>query len=273
MVYTWVCSTTMHVLFRCGVSRAKTEAAAVLGAPFAGIGVTDDYAAYKSLFTQHQLCWAHLIRKAIKLALQHPDHPEYATFLDALCETSHQTLRHQRDGRLSVGAARRRPSSCSTASAHSTSWRADRSGRDPAARGRLPPLADELMDNPDCLFVFVEHPTVEATNNRRERNAARSRSPRRSPHQQDGRQTATRCDPRGAGLAGHPLPATPTGQLISDNPLVEDRLVHLPAGTRRAPPDPTHRPPSPPKHDNTHQASRGRNTDSYRHMTANVTAP
>ena len=29
--YTWVFSTTMHVLFRCGVSRAKTEATAVLG--------------------------------------------------------------------------------------------------------------------------------------------------------------------------------------------------------------------------------------------------
>ena len=103
--YTWVFSTTMHVLFRCGVSRAKTEAAAVLGDSFAGIGVTDDYAAYKSLFTQHQLCWAHLIRKAIKLALQHPDHPEYATFLDELCATYHQALRHQRDGRLSVGRA------------------------------------------------------------------------------------------------------------------------------------------------------------------------
>jgi transposase len=71
--YTWVFSTTMHVLFRCGVSRAKTEAAAVLGDSFAGIGVTDDYAAYKGLFTQHQLCWAHLIRKAIKLAESGPN--------------------------------------------------------------------------------------------------------------------------------------------------------------------------------------------------------
>ena len=49
--YTWVFSTTMHVLYRCGVSRAKTEATAVLGESFAGIGVTDDYAAYQSLFT------------------------------------------------------------------------------------------------------------------------------------------------------------------------------------------------------------------------------
>ena len=32
---------------------------------------------------------------------------------------------------------------------------------------------NELLDNPDCLFVFVEHPTVEATNNRSERNARR----------------------------------------------------------------------------------------------------
>jgi hypothetical protein len=34
-------------------------------------------------------------------------------------------------------------------------------------------LQNELLDNPDCLFVFVEHPAVEATNNRSERNARR----------------------------------------------------------------------------------------------------
>ena len=62
--YTWVFSTAMHVLFRCGVSRKKEEATAVLGDAFAGIGVTDDYNAYKKLFSKHQLCWAHLIRKA-----------------------------------------------------------------------------------------------------------------------------------------------------------------------------------------------------------------
>ena len=53
--YTWVFSTGMHVLFRCGVTRKKSEATAVLGEFFNGIGVTDDYAAYKSLFSQHQL--------------------------------------------------------------------------------------------------------------------------------------------------------------------------------------------------------------------------
>ena len=56
--YTWVFSTAMHVLFRCGVSRKKDEATAVLGDSFDGIGVTDDYVAYKNLFSKHQLCWA-----------------------------------------------------------------------------------------------------------------------------------------------------------------------------------------------------------------------
>jgi transposase len=172
--YTWVFSTTMHVLFRCGVSRAKTEAAAVLGESFAGIGVTDDYAAYKSLFTQHQLCWAHLIRKAIKLALQHSDHPEYATFLDALCATYHQALRYQRDGRLSGGRAAKVEQLLDRIRQLCT-----RHGERIVADETPPHVADfirlqnELMDNPDCLFVFVENPTVEATNNRSERNARR----------------------------------------------------------------------------------------------------
>ena len=172
--YTWVFSTTMHVLFRCGVSRAKTEAAAVLGDSFAGIGVTDDYAAYKSLFTQHQLCWAHLIRKAIKRAMQHPDHPEYATFLDELCQTYHQALRHQRDGRLSVGRAAKAEQLLDRIRQLCT-----RHGERIVGDETPPHVADfirlqnELLDNPDCLFVFVEHPTVEATNNRSERNARR----------------------------------------------------------------------------------------------------
>jgi len=34
-------------------------------------------------------------------------------------------------------------------------------------------LQRELVDNVDCLFVFVEHPEVEPTNNRSERNARR----------------------------------------------------------------------------------------------------
>ena len=34
-------------------------------------------------------------------------------------------------------------------------------------------LQNELVDNLECLFVFVEHPEVEPTNNRSERNVRR----------------------------------------------------------------------------------------------------
>jgi transposase len=172
--YTWVFSTALHVLFRCGVSRSKTEAQAVLGDSFAGIGVTDDYAAYKDLFTQHQLCWAHLIRKAIKLALQYPDHREYAAFLDELCEIYREAIRHQNDGRLSVGRAEKVEQLLDRLRQLCT-----RHG-EPIVKDETPPhladfirLQNELMDNPNCLFVFVTNPAVEATNNRSERNVRR----------------------------------------------------------------------------------------------------
>jgi hypothetical protein len=69
----------MHVLFSLWVSRVKQKPA-VLGEEFDGIGVSDDYAAYKYLFNEHQLCWAHLLRKAIKLMLQHPTELVYREF-------------------------------------------------------------------------------------------------------------------------------------------------------------------------------------------------
>ena len=36
---------------------------------FDGIGVSDDAAVYQGRFAQAQKCWAHLLRKAIKLTL------------------------------------------------------------------------------------------------------------------------------------------------------------------------------------------------------------
>lgn len=101
--YTWAFSTAMHVLFRCGVGRGKAEAEAILGEQFQGIGVTDNYGAYQSLFLEHQLCWAHLLRKAIKLMLQHPGEAAYKLFLDELSDIYQQAVRWQKDRRLTVG--------------------------------------------------------------------------------------------------------------------------------------------------------------------------
>ncbi len=169
--YTWVFSTAMHVLFSCGVGRSKTEAEKILGPLFSGIGVTDDYCAYKKLFTQHQLCWAHLIRKAIKLALQHPDEKQYATFLDELFSIYQEAVRYQKDGRLSIGRAQKtldlQEKIRSLCTRHDETIDEDTM---PDREATFIRLQNELVDNVDCLFVFVEHPQVEPTNNRSERN-------------------------------------------------------------------------------------------------------
>jgi len=169
--YTWAFSNAMHVLFRCGVGRGKAEAEAILGEHFTGIGVTDDYGAYQALFLEHQLCWAHLLRKAIKLRLQHPDEAAYKPFLDDLYAIYQQAIVWQKDQRLSVGRAEKiillqdricelcdlsdREIDSETMSAHEQAFIR---------------LHKELIRGIDALFVFVAHPEVEATHNRSERN-------------------------------------------------------------------------------------------------------
>lgn len=69
-------------------------------ASFAGIVISDDAAVYAN-FTQSQKCWAHLLRKAIKLTLLEPENEEYRSFTDRLLEIYRKACRVQCDGRLS----------------------------------------------------------------------------------------------------------------------------------------------------------------------------
>lgn len=69
-------------------------------ASFAGLLISDDAAVYAH-FSHAQKCWAHLLRKAIKLTLQDPTHAAYRSFTDRLLEIYRQACRIQRDGRLS----------------------------------------------------------------------------------------------------------------------------------------------------------------------------
>lgn len=185
--YTWVFSTSMHVLYKCGVSRKKTEATNILGENFAGTGVTDDYAAYKSMFTKHQLCWAHLIRKAIKLALKNPNQPEYAKFLDELCSIydNAKQLREvslasdEPTGAATIKQLQDRITQLCTRSDEVviTPKTAEKSESSVTATSEPEAafinLQRELVENLDCLFVFVEQPEVDPTNNLSERNVRR----------------------------------------------------------------------------------------------------
>jgi transposase len=69
-------------------------------ATFAGIVISDHAAVYDH-FTAAQKCWAHLLRKAIKLTLQDPSNADYRTFTDRLLEIYRTACRIQRDQRFS----------------------------------------------------------------------------------------------------------------------------------------------------------------------------
>jgi transposase len=68
---------------------------------FSGLVISDDAAVYAN-FSQSQKCWAHLLRKAIKLTLQEPENLEYREFTDGLLAIYRQACRVQRDGRRSA---------------------------------------------------------------------------------------------------------------------------------------------------------------------------
>ena len=93
-------SEQVRVLFF-GVHKDADTLAKILDpTSFAGIVISDDAAVYAN-FTQSQKCWAHLLRKAIKLTLLEPANAEYRRFTDRLLEIYRAACRVQRDGRLS----------------------------------------------------------------------------------------------------------------------------------------------------------------------------
>jgi hypothetical protein len=76
-------------------------------ATFTGIMVSDDAAVYAN-FSRAQKCWAHLLRKAIKLAILEPHNAEYRRLADRLLEIYHAACRAQTDGRLGDAGRKRK---------------------------------------------------------------------------------------------------------------------------------------------------------------------
>jgi transposase len=169
--YTWIFSTLSTVLYKCGVGRGKVVLTEILGEQFDGIGVTDDYSAYQSQFTEHQLCWAHFLRKAIALSLRNPENGQYERFLKSLFAIYYDAVRASRDRRLSTGRqakVNRLQARIRMICRRYGEILDDTMAVDDTTFVRL---QNELVDNIEKLFVFVLHPEVESTNNRSEHQA------------------------------------------------------------------------------------------------------
>ena len=191
--YTWVFGTFADVYYRCGVGRGKEVLTEVLGEKFAGTGVTDDYAAYDSIFTRHQLCWAHFLRKAIELMLRHPTEKKYRNFYLRLLLIYRKAKRYQQDGRLSSGREAKVlelqgeiKKLCKRANEEIiTETQAKDRGLDSSCITSEPDrklilLQRQLVEKPECLFVFVLDTEVGSTNNQSERDLRAEAQSRKS---------------------------------------------------------------------------------------------
>ncbi|MCH5375907.1 MAG: transposase, partial [Planctomycetes bacterium] len=138
---------------------------------FAGVLVSDDAAVYRN-FTRAQKCWAHLIRKAIKLTLLHPENAEYRRFLDGLLALYGRANRIARDKRLRQQTRRKKVGGLEDElrALCESRYQDDREPTTEAEADYLR-LVKELMRllEAEELFTFVIHAEVDGTNNEAER--------------------------------------------------------------------------------------------------------
>jgi transposase len=139
---------------------------------FHGIGVSDDAAVYRHRFERAQKCWAHLLRKAIRLALLYPHQKKYQRFLDELLALYRDAKRVSADGRLGPAGRQDRVTDLENRLMElCLPYQGATSASMPPQERDFVNLVNELLERllDGELFTFVLHPEVEPTNNFTER--------------------------------------------------------------------------------------------------------
>ena len=169
----WVFASALQRVFLFGCHKdAKTLDTMLPEGVFEGVGVSDDAAVYQRRFTWAQKCWAHLLRKAIRLALLYPRKKRYQRFLDDLLALYYDAKRAAADGRLSSKGREHKV-------AEFEGWLSDlcrphwrqTTPEMPLPEREFVNLVEELTQRlfDEELFTFVLYPEVDPTNNLAER--------------------------------------------------------------------------------------------------------
>jgi transposase len=165
--YVWTFSTPTARLFVRG-SRAGCVVDAALGSTFAGVLVSDFYAAYDHVPTAKQRCWAHLLRDVHALRQQHPDDAALAAWASKL-HTLYERGRAGATGpTLGSRATQRRQWTLRTELQAALRELATLPTTEPPPVYRT--LAGRLRRYEGELFTFVTEPGVPADNNAAERS-------------------------------------------------------------------------------------------------------
>jgi hypothetical protein len=139
---------------------------------FDGVGVSDDAAVYRGRFARAQKCWAHLLRKAIRLALLYPRRKKYQRFLDRLLALYYDAKRAAEDGRLGeegrkVRVAELEGRLCELCQPYERATTPDMTAHERDFTNLVNELVRLLLA--EELFTFVLVADVEPTNNATER--------------------------------------------------------------------------------------------------------
>ena len=176
-VWTFLSEQSRLMIFGCRQDAATLELL-LPKETFGGTVVSDDAAIYRG-FTQAQKCWAHPLRKAIKLTLLAPRNKRYREFKDGLLALYRLALRAAADKRLGPAGRQRRIDELELQLCDLCQRRIEDSLVPPPGVERdFYNLVHELVRlmAADELFTFVRDPSVPATNNESERSL---RSPAR----------------------------------------------------------------------------------------------
>src|SRR5579884_240498 len=182
--YVWTFSTPTERYYVRG-TREKTVLDEALGGAFAGVLVSDFYAAYTNYEGLHQYCWAHLLRDVRELAQQHRRDAAVVGWADAV----HDVFARARAFSGPDPAARRDAARAFQAELAALGApflpppapppapdAADPPAAEPPAdalAAPVPPqrtLCQRIDKHLEALFVFVADPAVPATNNAAERS-------------------------------------------------------------------------------------------------------
>lgn len=165
--YVWTFSTATARLFVRG-SRAGSMVDAALGPAFAGVLVSDFYAAYDHVPTAKQRCWAHLLRDVHALRQQHPDDAALAAWATELHALYERGQAGATGPTLGPRAAQRQQWALRAELQAGLRELATLPATEPPPVYRT--LAGRLRRYEGELFTFVTEPGVPADNNAAERS-------------------------------------------------------------------------------------------------------
>lgn len=168
----WVMVTPLLTVFLQGLSRSAAAAKELLGEGFAGVVVSDRYAAYNHLPTsQRQLCWAHLIRDLTAIAERQGASAEVGAKLLALQQELFAQWQQWKEGTIDWASLRR----CCQPMRLAFEQTLQRVVELGSKRGETTPWArtvstcSQLLKQKEALWTFLEIQGIEPTNNAAER--------------------------------------------------------------------------------------------------------